>query len=189
MSKAKRQSSAEMNMKPSKTPAWFDERLLDDLANLSEQSLGVFKKQWGNQLELGSDRELLVLRDALRRIWSPSEPIEKKEVILGTWLKSHKSGFEAFVHFPLKPNLKMGVLSPASGEIRPALVFLVLRHFRAMRLCANPECTEKYFLAKRKNQVTCQRPACIRYAQAQRSLASYHKRRKEKLEEDGLNEL
>jgi hypothetical protein len=178
-----------MTKKSSKRPVWFNGALLDDLANLSEGSLNLFKRSWGDKLKLGSDSELLVFRDRLRMIWSPSESLQNKERILGSWLHSRKQGFEALGDFPLQPCLRLGVLIPKSGELAPALVFLALRYFRAMRLCINPDCDGKYFLAGRKHQVTCQKIACVRYAQAQRSKVSYHKRRKERFEEQAVKEL
>lgn len=168
-------SSEEIKLRPGPALFWYlrwaaarRALMLDDLANLPDDAVGLFWKKWGKEyIQSNSDRPLISYRDELRKIWSL--PISYKpdadtlvNVTQTRWLAETRQRSTwrtwagcVFPNFRLLP-LSLAV---AVGELAPR-----------MAICANQECPQRYFLRKRRKQGFCDRPACIAYGQRQHKL-------------------
>jgi hypothetical protein len=103
--------------------------------------------------QLVGDKEYFTWAEAqpmLRQIWKEPAPLLKKSglmVLAAAYMREEGSGL---IGWP--PNRFMTVLLYA------------LEHVHLLRYCANPECKEPYFVARRGSQIYCSSP-CAEPAQ------------------------
>lgn len=144
---------------------WAQKRTetLLDLANLPNNCSERFWKRFRLQYrQSDSDSPLLDYRDRLRKIWSGDHSAAGDA--LNFWVRqatlyNRQSWLLSSGEFYwVTPNHHILPLSLAIGvsELLPK-----------MAVCANPECSQPYFLKGRKNQRFCDRPTCAAYGQRQ----------------------
>lgn len=157
--------------------------LLLDVANLRE---GGWKNFWRSHMGLGlnplgdtpcglDERCVYGLRDSLRKIWERNLSIRDIDIVLNDWLSletrrwvsaSRQIGLPETYRVPWIADVRVGRLLP-NLDLPALLVTAVLEHFQRMLKCSNPDCTNPYFIAKRKSQKFCEQGPCTRYAQNQ----------------------
>lgn len=144
--------------------SWAKRRkeILLDLANLRDDSPGLFRRRFG-QLDVsisGDDQAILRFRDQLQRLWRREA---RAAVILQMWVRERRPGWEPFTvgqwadgRQSVWPNYHILPLSLAIG---------VAELGSKMAICKNPDCPQKYFLKGRRTQRFCDRLACTAYGQ------------------------
>lgn len=103
-------------------------------------------------------------QDTLRKAWTEdSKAIQEIKDQLETALE-------------VRPSVRAGGIEFATENLWSFLCLLFLRDNAAGRtkVCANPDCTAPYYLAKRKDQRFCARGECTAYAQRQYTLKWWH---------------
>src|SRR6266436_4646143 len=165
--------------------------LMLDLANMHNSGFSRFRRIWGKrflQRPSPSEREILQLRDELRRIWQPtSASIAEKNKVLEEWLEWRPSrppglfsriGFDPKAH-KWQPVLQTGSLIPAFASIHGQVIQGVLEQCKHLAVCNNPECSAPFFLAKRNDQKYCENDECIHYAQRKYALEWWNREGKQ----------
>src|SRR6266704_3742830 len=102
----------------------------------------------------------------LQMIWSRSTPIDKKQSIVAAWLFAATKRLFAGVGASagLRARLATERLEFDYKSFPGQFVIAILENWRRFAVCANPECEERYFFAKRSTQRYCERGECTRYA-------------------------
>ncbi len=154
-------------------------RLLVALANLHDDGFGHFQRQWKRRFwrELDSESELLAMRDQLRQVWTPEVPLRVKQRIVDIWLE-WRPGLRGLRYQPWIVWLPTGRLVPFPNSLHAQLVQGALEHARHFKICQNPDCAVRYFIARRKDQKYCERGVCTDYAQRKYSLNYWNKKGK-----------
>jgi hypothetical protein len=152
--------------------ALYSERkaMLIELANLHDNGFGRFRRMWGRRFFRVRQNDLFLLRDQLRRVWSPGTTLSERQRILGTWSQWQPQGFDKVGFQAWFPSIPLRRLLPHYGNLHAQVVQGVLEHLEHLTYCGNPDCLAPYFIARRSDQKYCERGDCTRYAQRQFSL-------------------
>src|SRR5215472_120526 len=150
-----------------------------DLANLSDDACGLFRKRFKVFFpgvdDSALDSALLQHREQLRKFWSGDDRYEASRPeffrvgLLHSWLHQASQiperlwviGSYGDETHSVEPNPSLLPLS---------LAFAASELTAAMGICGNPDCPQKYFLKGRSTQRFCDRPACSAYGQRQHKL-------------------
>jgi hypothetical protein len=138
------------------------------------------------------DKEYFIWAEAqpmLRRIWKEPAPLLKEAgmmMLAATYMKECELSGETIANAPY--GAFMGFIS---GPDKFLIVLLhALKHVHLLRYCANPECKEPYFVARRGSQIYCSSP-CAKPAQTEAKLKWWRehgaKRRKKARTKRGKN--
>lgn len=146
-----------------------------DLANLSDDACGLFRKRFEWFIPGVDDSALLQHRDLLRKFWSGDDEYEasRREFfrvgLLHSWLHQACQNPQRL--------WTIGTYGDGTCSVRPTDSLLPLSLALAaseltatMGICGNPDCPQKYFLKGRSTQRFCDRPACSAYGQRQHKL-------------------
>lgn len=139
--------------------AWI-KRMLLDLANLPDDQWEIFHRRYWFYQPWPSENDLFNWRMWLQKAWKGDD--RDVRFALASWAKiATRNNTESWVFsatppYSVRPNYKIFALSLAVGvtELLPK-----------MAVCANPDCTQPYFLKGRKTQRFCDRLACAAYGQ------------------------
>jgi hypothetical protein len=98
---------------------------------------------------------------ALRSIWARSMPLREKQEVVDAWAgAATKRIFRAGV----RASLETGRLELDYRSFPGQFVVAILENWRRFQICANPDCSVRYFLSQRSTQRYCERGECTRYA-------------------------
>jgi len=134
----------------------------------SVQYLKKFRDRWEQDLYVyEDDDELLDLRDDLRQVFESGDPTN----FLSRWgrARARKRSDPGRLRIVLVQLYGKRFPLPEI-DLRLVISMAVLGALPQMRRCANPDCHSPYFLADRKTQQYCDRPACAAYGQRQHKL-------------------
>ncbi|HZR66595.1 MAG TPA: hypothetical protein VFA85_15745 [Terriglobales bacterium] len=145
------------------------------LVNLQDDDVSVqqFVRHWGALSTLPMvDANRLGWRDTLRRAWRGDAAALKEIQVLTT---QYMVGEFKFAHGRIE----------LESNLLGAIFTLFLRDYSAGRaaICANPNCTQPFFLKHRASQKFCGSDACNTYAQSQYALGYWNRDGKRKREE------
>lgn len=167
-------------------PSHRAELFLERLANLDcsdKRKVQTFEERFEDLLPAHEARLMFVQRlfdkDAnflrnriqaqLRSIWKEPAPLLKKSgimVLAASYMKECELSAEERTGDPAEEIARMLFKYP--DKFLTVLIYAV-EHVHLLRYCANPECKEPYFVARRGSQVYCSSP-CAKPAQVQAKL-------------------
>ena len=119
------------------------------------------------------------MRDQLRKVWTPEVPLKAKQRIVDIWLE-WRPGLRGLRYQPWIVWLSTGRLVPFPNSLHAQLVQGALEHARHFKICKNPDCAVRYFIARRKDQKYCERGDCTASAQRMYSLNYWNKKGKKR---------
>jgi hypothetical protein len=108
------------------------------------------------------DKDLLLLRDELREVFSRNERDNYIPETLNRWLRSKPVGSEPVSPFVL--NWHWRILEESPAHLRVSLVRAVTELFGKVGCCENPDC-RTYFIKLKKKYRFCDSPNCQAYGQ------------------------
>ena len=118
----------------------------------------------------------------LQKIWPKSTPLAVKQSVVDAWLIAATKRLFAGVSASagLRARLATGSLEFDYKSFPGQFVTAILENWRRFAVCANPECEERYFFAKRSTQRYCERGECTRYALRKKAKKWWTERRAKK---------
>jgi hypothetical protein len=140
-------------------------RLLLDLANLRADSPRLLRLM--ESFEPNEQPVITSVQHGLQLIWQRDVPLDAKQRLVNyllvgaTQYAGDAGGLIAL--------LKTGSLEFAGNNFVGQVLVGILENWPRMARCTNPECTVRYFFAKRSSQVYCERGECTRYAQRKKA--------------------
>jgi len=150
-------------------------RILAEAANMP--SAKRFRQQFAPFFDVYSDQDLASLRDELCWLWKGDEAmsgevssvesastrhqfrelsadvrqdVSLEEFIVGRWLRRSPGGGLQMWWERGKPKIY-----PDPYELPAVLAWGVLLYYSHLRICGNPECPARYFVADRRDQKYC----------------------------------
>ena len=114
---------------------------------------------------------------SLQRIWPRSVPINEKQLVVDAWLFAATKRLKGA---GLRAWLATGRMEFDYKSFPGQFVTAILENWRRFAVCANPECEERYFFARRSTQRYCERGECTRYALRKKAKKWWTERRAKK---------
>jgi hypothetical protein len=144
----------------------FRQKLLEDLANV-EQLDSVRIRKILDHFEPETPTMIANAQANLRSIWERSTPTREKQRIVDAWLMA---ATKRLGRAGLRAWLGAGRLEFDYHSFPGQFVGAILENWWRFQVCANPDCTARYFLAKRSTQRYCEQGECTRFAQRRHAL-------------------
>ncbi len=104
-------------------------------------------------------------------LWAEAETFEYAQRLRQVWVDAEESRFRAAeatlneifkASDPLQKET-FGHLEFGADNFPGQIVLAILENWTDMAVCVNPDCPERYFLAKRSTQRYCERGECTKY--------------------------
>lgn len=151
--------------------------MLPALANLRDDGLSVFLKQFRGDYAAEDFLALYGYRNDLRKIWEGDR--QAMAVMVSAWVKlaNKRRPYCAMTISGTRGQYVRVV--PNDGILPLALALGVSELWPKMAVCGNPECPNPYFLKGRKKQRFCERPACSAYGQREHKRNWWHEHAEE----------
>jgi hypothetical protein len=125
-----------------------------------------------------SDVEIIKLRDELRSLWNAvSVRSEDAQRAIAHWLDWRPSRNEVGQerYSPFFPSLELGRIVMDVRNLHAQMAQAVLDEAKYMKVCGNPDCSNRYFVASRTDSKYCEQGECTRYGQKVASRESWRK--------------
>jgi hypothetical protein len=155
----------ELSAKVDRELVKFRIQLLDRLANGELDSTPVQR----TLARLQPEHQSLYTsaQNNLRKLWDQTTPFFDKQRIVDAWVDvaTKRLGLRGLHAWLARERLEFDFDS-FPGQF----VTAILENWRKFRVCGNPNCPGKFFLAKRSNSRYCERGDCTKYAQQQHAL-------------------
>ena len=156
---------------------------LREVANLREDGIARFQRRYHPDFDRYEKSELFQLRDELRALWTHGKQLP--ESIASVWDEDRADETGTLLEdFICNLWLRRGRgLLVRWGEILPTdeppalLAFASVFWHSQMRVCRNPDCPARYFIAGRHDQKYCS-DVCAAPAKRAAKLRSWHKNKR-----------